>query len=247
MKSFLAALMFLTRIPVPGIQVSSTNWKKSAVYYPLIGLIIGSLLALGFIGLEKLFSPIVTSFLLVLLWIWVTGGLHIDGWMDLADGLGSSRSREEMLEIMKDSRVGAMGVIAAILLIMGKWVALYELVQLDLPIILVFSPMYARFLLMIAIKFWPYRNEGGLGEGLRTYLTITNVVVNFILMLVMTYIFTGFYGILLFVLTAIAAGLFILNIYRKLKMLTGDCYGAIVEWSECVTLFLSLGIWGAVG
>lgn len=247
MKSFLAALMFLTRIPVPNIQISKKNWNKSTVYYPLIGLIIGTLLMLAFLGLEKLFlSPAVTAFLIVLLWIWITGGLHIDGWMDLADGFGSNRSPDEMLEIMKDSRVGAMGVIAAICLIMGKWVAVYELVQMDLAIILIFSPWMARFLLINAIKFWPYRNKGGLGEGLRTYLTMTIVLVNFILILVIMYTFTGFYGILLFFITAIAVGLFILKIYRKLKMLTGDCYGALVEWSECISLYLALIIWRLV-
>lgn len=247
MKSFLAALMFLTRIPVPTIHVSNSIWKKSAVFYPLVGFIIGSLLMFAYLGLKQLFSPPVTAFLIVLLWIWITGGLHIDGWMDLADGFGSNRSLDEMLKIMKDSRVGAMGVIAAILLIMGKWVAVYELLQLDLPIILIFSPLYARFLLINAIKFWPYRNDGGLGEGLQTYLTMPIMLVNFLLIIVITYIFTGLNGILLIFVTAIAVGFFILKIYHRLTMLTGDCYGAIVEWSECISLFLALAIWRLVG
>lgn len=247
MKAFLAAIMFLTRIPVPKIHVSSTDWKKSTVYFPFIGLMIGALLMLASFGLEKLFSAPVSAFLIVLLWIWITGGLHIDGWMDLADGFGSNRSLDEMLEIMKDSRVGAMGVIAAICLILGKMVAVYGLIQLKLPMILIFSPFYSRFLLISAIKFWPYRNEGGLGTGLSTYLSLPVVLVNLLLILTITYLLTGVYGLLLFLITAIITGLFILKIYQKLNMLTGDCYGAIVEWSECITLFLALAIWRFAG
>ncbi|XJZ28677.1 adenosylcobinamide-GDP ribazoletransferase [Bacillota bacterium Lsc_1132] len=247
MKAFLAALMFLTRVPVPNIHVSSADWKKSTVYFPLIGLIIGALLWLAFWGLEILFMPPVSAFLIVLVWIWITGGLHIDGWMDLADGFGSNRSREEMLEIMKDSRVGAMGVIAAICLIVGKMVAVYELVQLNLPVILVFSPWFSRFLLISAIKYWPYRSEGGLGAGLSTYLSLPVILVNLVLIGTISYWLTGVYGLLLFLITATLTVFFILKIYRKLKMLTGDCYGAIVEWSECLCLFLALAIWRFAG
>lgn len=247
MKAFFAAVMFLTRIPVPKITVSNLDWKKSAAYFPLIGFIIGGFLLLGLFALKELFSTPVAAFLIVLLWIWITGGLHIDGWMDLADGFGSSRSREEMLEIMKDSRVGAMGVIAAICLIAGKMVAVNELIRLNLPAVLVFSPLYARFLLIAAIKFWPYRSEGGLGAGLAAHLTLPAVLVNFILIAGMTYWLTGVNGLLLFFLTAIITGLFILKIYEKLKMLTGDCYGAIVEWAECLSLFLALAIWRLAG
>ncbi|MFX3623861.1 MAG: adenosylcobinamide-GDP ribazoletransferase [Ectobacillus sp.] len=246
-KPFLAALMFLTRIPAPNIQVSDTDWKKSAVYFPVVGLIIGTILAFAVLGFEKLFSPFVSAFLIVLLWIWITGGLHMDGWMDVADGFGSNKSREEMLAIMKDSRVGAMGVIAAICLIMGKWAAVYELLRLDLPMFLVICPFYARFLLMGAIKCWPYRSEGGLGEGLHTYVTLPVVIVNLILVAAATYALTGLYGMLLLIIAAIASSLFAIKMYKTLHMLTGDCYGALVEWSECVVLFLALAIWRFAG
>ncbi|MCM2532700.1 adenosylcobinamide-GDP ribazoletransferase [Neobacillus pocheonensis] len=70
---------------------------------------------------------------------------------------------------------------------------------------------------------------------------------NLLLILTITYLLTGVYGLLLFLITAIITGLFILKIYQKLNMLTGDCYGAIVEWSECITLFLALAIWRFAG
>lgn len=247
MRAFLAALMFLTRIPIPKIHVSNEDWKKSPVYFPFVGLLIGGLLWVALYGSEKLFPSTVSAFLIVLVWIWMTGGLHIDGWMDLADGFGSNRSRDEMLEIMKDSRVGAMGVIAAICLIIGKIVAVYEVLQLNLPIVLILSPWFARFLLICAIKFWPYRNESGLGAGLSAFLSIPILLVHLVLILMISFWIAGMYGWLLLVMTTILTILFIRRIYRKLSMLTGDCYGAIVEWSECVSLFLALALWRMVG
>ncbi|WP_379969815.1 adenosylcobinamide-GDP ribazoletransferase [Ectobacillus sp. sgz5001026] len=243
MKAFLTAVMFLTRIPVPRIQSSKQDWQKSAIYFPIVGLIIGAILSLASFGIERIFSEAVSAFLIVLLWIWVTGGLHIDGWMDLADGFGSNRSREETLEIMKDSRVGAMGVIAGICLIVGKMIAVYELLHLHLPSILVLSPFYARFLLISAIRLLPYRKEGGIGAGLRTYITWLILAIHTLILVGITYLTTGMSGILLFSVTAIITGLFVMKIYKKLNMLTGDCYGALVEFSECVSLFLALAIW----
>lgn len=243
MKAFLAALMFLTRIPLPQINISKNDWHKSAIYFPLVGLVIGAILYLASLGLERLFPTTVTAFLVVLVWIWITGGLHIDGWMDLADGFGSNKSREQILEIMKDSRVGAMGVIAAICLIGGKWVAVYELLQYDRAIMLLMSPIFARFLLISAIRLFPYRQEGGIGAGLRTSLSVLIVFLNLLFILIVAYYLIGSIGILILGGTVIFSGLLAINIYKKLEMLTGDCYGALVEWSEVVALFVSLAIW----
>lgn len=243
MKAFLAALMFMTRIPLPQINISKVDWHKSARYFSLIGLVIGGFLYLAAITLEQFFPATITSFFVVLLWIWITGGLHIDGWMDLADGFGSNKNREQILEIMKDSRVGAMGVIAAICLIGGKWIAVFELLQHEKAIILFFSPIIARFLLINAIRFFPYRNQGGIGEGLRNYLSWLAIFLNFVFILCLSYYLIGMNGLLLLVVTAICCGLLVVTIFKKLGMLTGDCYGALVEWSEAVSLFAALAIW----
>lgn len=243
MKAFLAALMFLTRIPLPQINISKTDWHKSAIYFPLVGLVIGGVLYLASWVLESIFPVSITAFLVVLVWIWITGGLHIDGWMDLADGFGSNKSREQVLEIMKDSRVGAMGVIAAICLIGGKWIAVYELLQQDQAMILLLSPIMARFLLISAIRLFPYRQQGGIGEGLRKYISFTNIFLNLLIILFIAYYVIGMNGIAILAGTAIFSGLLAINIYKKLGMLTGDCYGALVEWSEAVVLFVSLAIW----
>jgi adenosylcobinamide-GDP ribazoletransferase len=243
MRAFLAALMFMTRIPLPQINVSKTDWQKSAVYFPLVGLVIGASLYLVAKASNFLFPTTVTAFVVVLAWIWVTGGLHIDGWMDLADGFGSNKSRDQILEIMKDSRVGAMGVIAAICLIGGKWLAVYELLRMNVLTILLFGPFAARFLLICAIRFFPYRKEGGIGSGLCTYISVPFIFLNLTIIVVLGYYLLGIKGLMILGVTVLFTGLLTFHIFKKLGMLTGDCYGALVEWSEVVSLFATLAIW----
>lgn len=243
MKAFLSALMFLTRIPVPFVSVTERDWKRSSIHFPFIGLIIGGLLCIAAMVLKQVFSPSVSVFFIILIWIWITGGLHIDGWMDLADGLGSNRSKERMLEIMKDSRVGAMGVIAAICLIGGKFIAAHDLFQENLFFVLIVSPLYARWILIGAIKLWSYRKEGGLGAGLREAITLSVLLFHFVWIAGITYVTLGTKGILLFLSTIVLGAGFTASIYRRLQVLTGDCYGAIVEWCEVTSLFLAIMIW----
>lgn len=112
-RAFIAALQFLTRLPIP-VQVADDPgvFRRSTVFYPAAGLVIGGMVAgIGY-GASFVFPAPVNAALLLCIWVLLTGGLHLDGLMDTADGLLSHRSRERMLEIMKDSRVGAMGVIA---------------------------------------------------------------------------------------------------------------------------------------
>jgi adenosylcobinamide-GDP ribazoletransferase len=242
-KAFLSAVSFLTRIPAPSSQLSSKDWQRSVIFYPLVGLIIGLIIAAGSVLLNEVFPFTITAFFLVLLWIWITGGLHLDGWMDLADGLGSNRSREQMLEIMKDSRVGAMGVIAAILLIIGKGLAVYELLSMNLTSLFILSPLFARLMLICSIKSFPYKKEGGLGEGLHRYLSIPVIALNLAFVFALTYFLLSFHGLIIILFSVIMSIFFVLYIFKKLGMLTGDCYGAIIEWSECVSLFLAIAIW----
>ena len=104
MKSFFIALQFLSRIHV----VTQTVWTeadfgRSVIFFPLVGTVIGAVLCLAYVGISLWFSQPYMAVLLVLCWLLVTGGLHADGLMDTADGLFSGRSRERILEIMKDS------------------------------------------------------------------------------------------------------------------------------------------------
>ena len=238
-KPLFSAIAFLSRIPIPNLSFTKEDWEKSPFYYPIVGAIIGIFLLLVSKGLHFVLPETITAFCIVLFWIFITGGLHLDGWMDLADGLGSSRTREQMLEIMKDSRVGAMGVIAAILLIGGKIIVTYELIKQGVFIPLLLAPLLGRFIILPAIKYWPYR-QNGIADGLGKYISHLTILFHSLWILLLTYYLADLTGVFVIFGSALLNFLFLYNIYKKLGVLTGDCYGAIIEWAEVNFLFLYL-------
>ncbi|MGQ3479066.1 adenosylcobinamide-GDP ribazoletransferase [Paenibacillus sp. TY11] len=162
-----AAFQFLSRLPVKAeLDFSPHLLKRSASYYPLVGAVIG-IIVWGSAALTSMvLPPLPCAILTLVVWVWLTGGLHLDGWMDAADALFSYRSRERMLEIMKDSRVGAMGVIACVLLLMFKASLLYTvLVERDLSGLLLLPMVWSRWFMVHAMKRWPKaRNDDGLAS-----------------------------------------------------------------------------------
>lgn len=235
MKSFIAALGFLTRIPMPNTEINSKQWKKSVLHYPFVGVIIGSILVLSSYTFT-IFSSFLASILILTVWVWITGGLHLDGWMDLADGIGSNRSKERMLEIMKDSRVGAMGVIAALLLFLLKVGAIHELFILHSTLFLLIPTLLARFILLIAIHYFPYVSNEGLGTGLKEFVTTRKIMIWFSVILTFVYLLFSIKGMMVIIASLLIGFLFLHYISRKLGGLNGDCYGATIEWTELVTL-----------
>ncbi|MCZ8516388.1 adenosylcobinamide-GDP ribazoletransferase [Paenibacillus filicis] len=246
----LAAFQFLTRLPVP-VRLNYTDalFRRSVVFYPLAGLVLGLLLALAGWLLRMGLPTLPAAALLLTLWVGLTGALHLDGWMDTADGVLSHRSRERMLEIMKDSRVGAMGVMACVLLLLLKWSLLSELLQGDghlgpsaLPMILI--PLWSRWYMVIAIACWPYaraEGSGGLGgyfRGVgRKHLAAVTALALLLSTAVLAVIGQGW-----MMLGMLAGGALVtgaagsLYLSRKLGGLTGDTYGALNELIETVLL-----------
>ncbi|KGE18995.1 adenosylcobinamide-GDP ribazoletransferase [Paenibacillus wynnii] len=162
-----AAFQFLSRFPVrsqPGF--SPELLKRSVVYYPLVGAAIGLCTAGGAAAAALLLPPLPAAVITLILWVGLTGGLHLDGWMDSADALLSYRPRERMLEIMKDSRVGAMGVLACVLLLLLKVSLLAALLEgsswFELPLLLL-PLIWSRWFMVRAMSRWPLARAG---EGL---------------------------------------------------------------------------------
>ncbi|WP_434752391.1 adenosylcobinamide-GDP ribazoletransferase [Paenibacillus amylolyticus] len=171
-----AAFQFLSRFPVKmQLEFVPPLLRESVVYYPLVGAAIG--LCVWLVGaLSGALLPAFPAAVLTLtVWVWLTGGLHLDGWMDTADGLLSHRSRERMLEIMKDSRVGAMGVIACVLLLMMKASLIADFIARGNWVygaLLVLPMIWSRWFMVYAMSAWPNAREDdglavlfkGLGE-----------------------------------------------------------------------------------
>ncbi|SFS64252.1 adenosylcobinamide-GDP ribazoletransferase [Marininema halotolerans] len=245
MNSFLTALSFLTRIPV-GVKMERKTWQTSPIWYPAVGMVIGSVLVVLYQMFASIFPPAVTGMLVVTGWVFLTGGLHLDGLMDTADGLGSHRDREEMLAIMKDSRTGAMGVLAAIVVLGLKVVCLASFATGEwVPLIV--APIIGRMALLAGIKCFPYLREKGLGSQLGAGIPQWAWMISLVFGAVVVSAIAGGRGMILL----LGAGCFFFflayGMVKRLGGLTGDSYGALAEGIETMVLLLGVATtgWGS--
>jgi len=213
-----------------------------AIYLPTVGLILGALLAFVSWSLAALqVNQILSGVLVSIAWLILTGGIHLDGLMDTADGIFSHQSRERMLEIMKDSRVGNFGVMAGFVVLALKCACLAVIPQPMLPFVLLLLPIWSRWCEVCAIGTYPYLRSEGLGKIWHDTTNSRDILLSLFVPMATTVVvaLSGHMDSLFLVLATIASGLsaaYLIN--RKLKGHTGDTYGATVELSESVGLLL---------
>lgn len=214
-----------------------------AIYLPAVGLIIGGLLAGMAWGLSALHvNHMLSAVMLTVAWLVLTGGIHLDGLMDTADGIFSHQSHERMLEIMKDSRVGNFGVMAGFVVLILKCATLASLPTASLPFVLLLSPIWSRWCEVVAIGFYPYLRTSGLGKIWHETTKFPSDIIGALfvpLSITTAVILAGIGNAILFasatVVSGLAASYFL---YKKLNGHTGDTYGATVELAESVGLLI---------
>jgi adenosylcobinamide-GDP ribazoletransferase len=238
-RAFFAALTFLTILPAPRTKTILPLERISAMllFFPLIGVILGALLAGGAHLIAGSFTPLTFAVMLTLLWALLTGGLHLDGVADVADALFSSRDRARALEIMKDSRIGAMGAIALFGILSLKVALIAELgARWDA---IIAAAVLGRWAMVAAATTSRYaRPEGGLGSGLIQSNRTILLGATLWLLLAVAFpdsgrTFLAAWG-LSALLTIMARAIF----HRRLGGLTGDCVGAINEAAEIAVLMV---------
>lgn len=228
MRGFFTALGFLTILPAP----KSEDFGKSVAWFPVIGLLLGGILYFAATGFDLIFSPVMSAIFIVALHALLTGALHLDGWSDVFDGFGGGRgNRDRVLEIMRDSRIGAFGATALLFLVLIK---IATVLEADKSALLIF-PIVGRAAAALAIVGFPYARPDGLGKAFRSdrLQAFAATCFSLIVLAWAGYIVLGLTVLALAILGAIM-------ISRKLGGLTGDVYGGIIEGAE--TLFLLLSI-----
>lgn len=237
MRGFLIALTFLTRIPLPApkVEITSEEFSRSYRYYPLVGLVLGLILWLLANGSILYFPPLVVGALLLIAQLMLTGGIHLDGFMDSMDGLLSARSPERILEIMKDSRIGAHACMALVGLLLLKFSLLASLTPSQFSILLV-MPMLSRWVFQIGVVGFPYARTQGLGKGIHETTRWIPFLLSGCLVLGASFYLVGFAGLIAFGVCVITVTLLASRISSLLGGLTGDLYGAFIELSEVVCL-----------
>lgn len=246
MQGFLAALRFLTIFPVPGkLGTQAEDLAEATPWFPVIGLLLGLLSLLATLFLVSLAPPLVASTLLVLLLLSYSGGLHLDGLADSADGFFSSRPKEKILLIMKDSRIGAMGVIALIMVLVLKITSLASLDNRHLLVAALLMPLAGRVVIILMMAILPYaRSEGGLGSLFYTRKMSIHAVWAVCLLLTVALSTSGFRGVLQVTGTCLAIWLFSLFCSNKIQGATGDTLGAACELGETAIAVSSSVLFG---
>jgi adenosylcobinamide-GDP ribazoletransferase len=238
MNAWLIALQFLTRVPVRLAGMPAPEQVgRSLLWYPLLGLLIGALL----LGLHLLLgaSPaLLQAALLLIVWVAITGGLHLDGLADSADAwAGGFGDRERSLAIMQDPRSGpiAVVVLVLVLVLLLKFAALVTLLETDAGLSLVLAPWLARGSLPLLFLSTPYVRAGGLGQALAEHLPRRQLpwVLAAHGMAILLLGWAGLQALL------VAGLLFVWGRWVMLQRLggtTGDTAGALLELTECAVL-----------
>jgi adenosylcobinamide-GDP ribazoletransferase len=241
MNAFIASLQFITAIPLG--QPRPFDPKGIIVHFPLAGLAIGLILALFDLLASAIWPPFVAGVLDVVLLAAVTGAFHLDGLADTADGLYGHREREKALAIMKDSRVGAMGLVAVACVLIVKAAAVGSIIH-GRFLALMIVPAYARSAMMAGIRFLPYA-RGKEGTGSAFFETpLSAVDFRYVAAPVILSLFLGWRGLLLNLFFAAAAMAMICLYRKKLAGITGDLLGAMTEIMEAL-LFLTVCVGGS--
>ncbi|WP_010248172.1 adenosylcobinamide-GDP ribazoletransferase [Acetivibrio cellulolyticus] len=240
-KRFIIMVQFFTSIPVPvNIECSEKDYGKGLVFAPLVGLILGIFMCFVY-KLLSLFLPAnIISVLLVIVYIALTGGLHLDGLGDTFDGLYSNRPKEKILEIMRDSRVGTNAVLALVSIILLNYVLLTEL-NTNPHIIeaLLLFPVAGRIgsLMGAGVSVYARKNEG-LGKSFIDHCGKKEMFFGGILSIV---IFSAIYGVKGLIMAAIVmiTAVIITKIFtKKIEGATGDILGAVCELNQTTFLVL---------
>jgi adenosylcobinamide-GDP ribazoletransferase len=253
LSSFVAALRFLTVIPLPGsLGDSKEELARAVPFFPLIGLLFGCLAVPLTWGLHLLLPPPVTAVLVTLALLSFSGGLHLDGLADTADGFFSARPRERMLEIMRDSATGAMGVIALVLLLLLKVACLSSMPSGRLIVAVFLMPVAGRTAILLLMAMLPYiRPEGGLGSLFAAYFNNRHAwAVSLAALLLFSgtaWAAAGIQGLLAAFAVLLLTALFAAFCRSKIGGVTGDTLGAACELAEAVVaLVFVLHLGGAV-
>ena len=255
MRNFIIACQFLTRITIdPNLEIKEGEMASSTKAYPLVGFVIGLVLLTLSLGLNRIlgFPILTTAVFLVVAELLLTGGLHLDGLMDCADGLFSYRPKERILAIMKDSHVGANAVMALVSLILLK-VALLITILPGHPWILVLMPLVSRWVLVDLAVRYPYAGKSGSLGGsiigqikfsefwaatLSALLAILCTVVLGITVFKQAWLIVSAFAVFSWLITALVARYLASNTVKKIDGITGDVLGAALEISEIVVLLI---------
>lgn len=257
-RAFLLNLQFFTSIPVKmNLPMDTPHMNRAVGMFPLLGLLQGGIYSALLYLLNEWtpLSAVAIAFLLWIAWIFFTGGLHLDGWMDTSDAFFSYRDKEKRLEIMSDPRTGAFGVLSAIVLLSGRYLFVYEIISFAhfySYLMIVCIPFFSRGVMGGLLVLAPLAKKEGLAaffrERVRTISLLSYPVYVIVLLTGLMFFYPELVPIFIgLVVTAIVCFLFIrVKSVHWFGGITGDVLGASAEGTEWI-LWMILWFWHYAG
>lgn len=242
-QGFILSIQFLTRIPIP----IECPWEKGSIKgalsaFAIVGLIIGSILALTLTLTESFIPAWMVALVLITLWVFLTGGLHLDGLMDVADAVGSNAPLERKREIMKDPQVGSFAALTIIFHLVWKFALLFAIISQqeiklhELVLFIILIPACSRLVSLYLLYHLPVMKQEGLAFQWKQHIGKWQVGVSTIIVLLYTLIFPQ----MLIIFCSYIIFFLILRswIMKHFKGINGDVLGASIEGGELWGLFI---------
>ncbi|SEE42265.1 cobalamin-5'-phosphate synthase [Tenacibaculum sp. MAR_2010_89] len=245
---FLTAVLFFTRIPCPKwVDHSPEILNKSSRYFSLVGILVGSIASLSYFITSFLFTQDIAIILSMITSIWITGAFHEDGFADVCDGFGGGWTKERILMIMKDSRLGTFGVSGLIFILALKFLALYHLqdLSINLIIVIISGHSISRFIATLLLYTHEYVRDIDSSKVKPTTQQMSTK----------SLIISGVFGVLpllffqkniifLALLPLLVTFLYMGHFFKKwIGGQTGDCAGALQQISEVIFYLSILSLW----
>ncbi len=235
------ALKFLTIIPLPKQrEVSPEEVGRSIGYFPLVGIIIGLILA-GLNWLLSLLLPsaVVNALLIISLAV-ISGALHLEGFVDTCDGIAGHKTPEERWQVMHDSRAGAFGIVGVVLLLLVKYISLNNIPESLMMVTLLLMPVLSRWVMVYAVFAYPYARPSGLGKVFKEGASWSRLVIATLIALAVSISLAQLAGLAIMFAVWVIVIAMAAYLKRKFSGLTGDTYGAINELAEVGVLIFVL-------
>lgn len=247
---FFTALMFFTRIPCPSwVRHDGDSLNQARKYFPLVGIVVGAICAFVYGLTQGVFSVSIALLLSMVAGVWTTGAFHEDGFADSCDGFGGGWTKEQVLKIMKDSRIGTYGTVGLVSILGLKFVLLQELTQYGLWFMLytlISGHSLSRWMAALVVERWEYVQDSDKSKS----KPIASA--KFMLPALLYSAIWGFLPLLLFqdwrVGFALPAGIWATlglgrYFYKRIGGYTGDCLGAAQQINEVVYYMTLIIVW----
>lgn len=244
LKRLVLMLQFFTRIPL-NIQITanSSDFGKGLVFAPFVGLVIGAVLTIAAYGLLFIFPKVMVSAIVLVLYMAITGGIHLDGLGDTFDGIFSNRPKERILEIMRDSRVGTNAVLAVAGVLLLDFTALTQINEEYFLRILLLMPMAGRAGSLMGAAVSRYARLGeGLGKSFIDFCGKKELIWGLVIYSVISLLTIDLKLWIIMLVPPLSALLTVKYFSSKVGGATGDILGAVCELNQCVFLVMACGV-----